>query len=122
MIAIVCGGRDYANEARLRTVLDAAVTRRGLDTIIEGEATGADTLARQWAEARGDIGVIAVAADWGGHGASAGPRRNKLMLDILVGGDDKRRARCVIAFPGGRGTGNMVLQARGAGVEVFEVK
>lgn len=121
MIAIVCGGRDYDNAVRVKQVLDAAVERRGLDTIIEGEARGADWLARQWAEARGDIGIIAVPAAWERDGSNAGPIRNKLMLDILLGGDDPRRPRCVIAFAGGRGTGNMKLQARGAGVEVFEI-
>lgn len=120
MIAIVCGGRGYHDADRVRKVLDAAVDRLGLVTIIEGGATGADTLARQWAEDRGDICVITVPANWDLHGNAAGPIRNKLMLAMLLGGDrDVRRA--VFAFKGDNGTANMVSQARGAGVEVFEV-
>ena len=119
MIAIVCGGRGYTDADRVRAVLDAAVARKGLHTVIEGEARGADTLARDWALARGDIGVIGVEADWKGDGNDAGPIRNRLMLAILLAGPE--RSRCVIAFKGGNGTANMIAQARGAKVEVFEV-
>lgn len=114
MIAIVCGGRDYADAARVKLILDAAVERLGLATIIEGTATGADTLVREWAEARGDIAVISVKPT--GKWPEAGPIRNKLMLDILMGGDDEK---AVIVFPGGRGTENMVKQGEGAGIRVI---
>ncbi len=127
MIAIVCGGRDYANAERVNEVLDAAVTRLGLETIIEGECpteVNADKLARDWALARGDIGVIAVPAT--GRWPEAGPIRNALMFAILIGGDDRERKRGVICFPGGKGTANMATLARSpdavrAGVKLIEV-
>ncbi|MEM9912925.1 MAG: hypothetical protein AAF922_19365 [Pseudomonadota bacterium] len=46
-------------------------------------------------------------------GRAAGPIRNKEMLD--EGCPD-----LVVAFPGGRGTANMVKQAQAAGVEVLD--
>jgi hypothetical protein len=122
MIAIICGGRAYgalaANEprtaeaieriereqTRLTQILDAAVDRLGLHTIIEGGASGADRLAYEWAERRGDIGVIEVPADWS-KGKGAGHARNSIMLTMLQRSDE---AKAVIAFPGGAGTANMV--------------
>lgn len=130
MIAIVCGGRDYTDAARVKSVLDAAVTRLGLEAIIEGAAPGADTLAKEWALARGDISVIDVPADWDGWAAkgrrgAAGAVRNALMLDILLG-DAMGSERAVIAFPGGSGTANMLAlanspKARAGNVRVIKV-
>lgn len=79
MIAIVCGGRGYYDEKRLRHVLDQAVVKLGLSVIIEGECptpVNADKLARKWAEDRG-LGVIAVPA--GDNWPEAGPIRNAKM-------------------------------------------
>lgn len=103
MIAIVCGGRDYTDAARVKTILDAAVTKLGLHTIIEGECpteVNADKLARDWALARGDIAVIGVEAETV-NGKFQGPARNQLMGTMLVrSADDK----ACIAFPPGEGT------------------
>lgn len=103
MIAIVCGGRDYTDRNRVRQVLDAAVVKLGLRCIIQGNATGADALAAEWAISRPDISMITCPANWDA-GKSAGAIRNKFMLDILLGGEE---ARAVFVFPGGRGTKNM---------------
>jgi len=110
---IVCGGRNYADRQRLDAVLDAAVARLGLAEIVHGGARGADSMAGEWALARG-IPVKEFPADWANEGRSAGPRRNHRML---VEG----RPDAVIAFPGGRGTANMVAQARAAGIPVYEI-
>ena len=45
---------------------------------------------------------------------AAGPIRNKWMLDDA-------HPDLVVSFYGGRGTANMIKQAREAGVEVFDV-
>jgi UDP-N-acetylmuramoylalanine-D-glutamate ligase len=60
------------------------------------------------------IPVETYEADWDTHGKAAGPIRNKRMLD-------EGKPDLVVAFPGGRGTANMISQARKAGVEVIEV-
>ncbi len=80
--------------------------------LIHGAAPGADTLAAGWAFDMG-ITVVACHADWTKHGRAAGPIRNGEML--------KREPDLVVAFPGGRGTANMVRQAKAAGVRVVEV-
>jgi hypothetical protein len=53
-------------------------------------------------------------ADWGQFGSGAGPIRNSKMLA-------EGKPEMVLAFPGGRGTANIVEQARSAGVSVCEV-
>jgi len=78
-----------------------------------GWRTGADTLGQEWAEARG-VPCDVFMANWAGLGRKAGPIRNQEMLD-------QGRPNMVVAFPGGRGTADMVRRARGAGVEVIEV-
>jgi hypothetical protein len=122
-IAIVCGGRDYTDAARVAKVLDAAVPRLGLWCIIEGGYRGADIMARDWALARGDVSVIEAPADWDRDGTQAGPIRNAFMLRMLLGAEGRK---AVIAFPGGDGTANMLFLANGreaerAGVKVHQV-
>lgn len=53
-------------------------------------------------------------ADWGSLGKAAGPIRNSLMLT-------EANPSLVIAFPGGKGTADMISKARAAGVKVIEV-
>lgn len=112
MRVLVCGGRDYADASRLWTVLDAIHRKHPINLLIHGGAMGADTLAGEWALARG-VGCWRCPAEWGKHGKSAGPIRNRQMLE-------HGKPNMVVAFPGGRGTANMVSQARAAGVEVIE--
>lgn len=114
MRVLVCGGRDYFDKARLFDVLDYYHREAGgFDCIIHGNAFGADSLADQWAKERG-IEPLPFPADWVLYGRAAGPRRNEQMLR-----DGKPEV--VIAFPGGRGTANMIGQARAAGVPVLEI-
>jgi hypothetical protein len=91
--------------------------RDGIVAVIEGEAPGADTMAREWAE---DNGVLPekFPADWDRYGRAAGPIRNKQML--VEGKPD-----LVLAFSydlkTSRGTRNMVTQALAANVETIDV-
>lgn len=82
--------------------------------IIEGEASGADTLARQVGENLG-FDVWQFPADWKLHGKSAGPIRNRRM--VLEGKPD-----LVIAFhtnlKKSKGTADMVAYARSKGIKV----
>lgn len=111
MRVLVCGGRDFSDEPSLCYVLDQA-TRKigGITTLIHGNAKGADRLAGAWAE-RHDIPVAVYPADWSKHGSAAGPIRNQQMLD-------EGKPDLVIAFPGGRGTSDMVSRATTAGIRV----
>ena len=110
--AIVCGGRAYADKSKLYIALDRAIAKFGIDTVIEGGATGADTLAREFALER-KLSVIEFRADWG-LGNRAGPVRNMMLL--------AQKPDMVIAFPGQNGTAHMIKCARTAGVTVYEIK
>ncbi len=96
---IVCGGRDYADRAKVKSVLDAVHAKCGIILLIEGGATGADRLAREWAMANG-IQVATFHANWDRYKGYAGPLRNQAMADQLPDG--------LIAFPGGKGTAGMI--------------
>jgi hypothetical protein len=107
---LVCGGRDYSDASRVDVVL------RGIepDVIIHGGASGADRLAGQWAWKNGK-GCRVEFADWQLHGKAAGPIRNQKMLD-------EHAPDLVVAFPGGRGTADMVRRAKAKGVPVIELE
>lgn len=143
---LVCGGRDYGHVVRSSSHLDMeppAVQARLEEykhihdflhelinnisaevvpndnwmpsdiTIIHGGATGADSAAGDFANVH-FCQELCFPADWNKYGMSAGPIRNKQMLD--EGCPD-----LVVAFPGGKGTANMVAQAKKAGIKVIEV-
>lgn len=103
---LICGGRDFENYALMEDALAKLILHPENALVIHGAARGADTLAHRWAQCHG----AAVQAfpitpkDWDNYGKAAGPMRNRQML--MEGRPD-----VVIAFPGGRGTANMVQQA-----------
>lgn len=108
---IVCGGRDYADRERLFAALDRADARRRIDFVIHGGQRGADELAGEWARERRRPHEV-VHADWQRLGPAAGPARNQRMLE-------RCSPSAVIAFPGGRGTADMVRRAEAAGLPVW---
>jgi hypothetical protein len=92
--------------------LDRVHAKRPISKLVQGLARGADTLAQQWAEARG-VQCIGFRANWDEFGKAAGSIRNQQMLDYGLDG--------LVAFPGGAGTADMVRRTRAAGVTVMEV-
>lgn len=94
------------------SALDELDATRRIGGIIEGGANGADKLGRIWAVFR-NRGRVRFAAEWGRYGKAAGAIRNQQMLD-------EGRPDLVVAFPGGRGTADMIRRARAAGLEVVE--
>lgn len=115
---LVCGGRDYANRDCLFRVLSnvaAAYVAQGEPvTVIHGGSSGADAMAGEWAKSSG-VCVREYPAEWDREGRAAGPMRNSRMLR-------EGRPDIVVAFPGGRGTADMVRKARGSSVPVYEVE
>lgn len=112
MRVIVCGGRDYNDAA----TMFRALTEHGVTWLAEGGANGADWLARHWALSQSPrVPVTTYPADWEQHGKAAGPIRNQFMLE-------NAKPDAVIAFPGGKGTADMVRRAKAAGVCVIEVE
>lgn len=127
MRVLVCGGREYADRSAMRAELAVWMLSSrygdlrwrlrdsrdaGLLTIVHGGARGADTLAGEVAQELGYT-VEVHPADWKTHGRAAGPTRNQKMLDTGVD--------LVMAFPGGRGTADMVKRATVARVPVRHV-
>ncbi|MGP1664357.1 MAG: DUF2493 domain-containing protein [Rhodanobacter sp.] len=110
MRVIVCGGRDYMDRTSAFGFLDTLNAKLGITEVIEGGAPGADTLAGDWADHRG-IKRTTVKANWKEFRKAAGPIRNKAMLALSPG--------ALVAFPGGKGTANMVKQALDAGLRVW---
>ena len=114
MRVLVCGGRDYADHGTIWRTMDGIRERTSFSTLIEGGATGADMWCRKWAKCQHGMEIETHLADWRKHGRAAGPLRNQRMLD-------EGRPDLVVAFPGGRGTADMVCRARAAGIEVREI-
>jgi hypothetical protein len=110
MRILVTGGRNYDDQAMLFGALDMQSEKSGIDAIIQGGATGADELARMWCVTR-RCRYDNYPADWKAHGKAAGPIRNQQMID-------EGQPTMVFAFPGGRGTADMVRRAREAGIPV----
>lgn len=110
---IVCGGRSYSDYKRVCEMLDSVKFTLG-DVplmIVQGGASGADKLAKKWAFDR-SVPCTTFSANWAIYGRKAGMIRNQSMLD-------ETKPKLVVAFPGGRGTENMVRIARAANVAVI---
>lgn len=107
---LVTGGRKYADAETVARVLDHIHEDEGIAVLIHGGAEGADSLCDAWAESRG-IERLGRPANWKRYGTPwAGLIRNRAMLK-------DKPDRCV-AFPGNRGTADMVSVATAAGIPV----
>lgn len=133
MRVLVCGGRDYPNHILVWTTLDAlfglsdevllpplgaVIIHGGAGSVIEVEGRkkviGADLIAREWAICNW-VPDEEYLPDWNTHGKAAGPIRNQKMLD-------EGKPDLVVAFPGGRGTADMVRRAEKAQIPVIHPK
>jgi len=113
---LVCGARDYTNESKINEELDALFKAYGPFILIEGEAKGADTLAKRWGNTHlPSMNMLPFPAQWSRFGRGAGPIRNIQMLE-------QGKPDLVLAFGGKKGTGtnHMVRIAKKAGVIVRE--
>lgn len=119
MRILVCGGRDFTDKGLLYRTLDRIIydgdhTDYGLTTIISGSAKGADTLAEYFARDY-YCGLETYHANWEKYGKSAGPIRNQQMID-------EGEPDLVVAFPGGKGTADMVRRAKKHGIKVVKIE
>ena len=114
---LVTGGREYSNRPFVFGALDYIHRTRGISLIIHGAATGADTIAGEWAASRGvqQMRFPITSQDWRRLGLVAGPMRNHRML--LVGKPDG-----VIAFRGGAGTEDQVRRSILEKVPVWDLR
>jgi hypothetical protein len=114
MRVLICGGRDFTDWPWAFEKLDRFLKGNPVHTVVHGDAVGADRIAGQWADARGLV-VEKFPADWSRLGNAAGPARNAKMLR-------EGKPDAVFVLPGGRGTANMVMQAKEAGVPITFAK
>jgi hypothetical protein len=126
MRILVCGGRNYNDWEKVRNTLEKLAVKHSKFykpdenwlpsdfVIITGGATGADDLGASWAMVNW-TGYVEFKADWEKHGKAAGPIRNQAMID-------EGKPDIVVAFPGSRGTADMVRRAKAAGIEVMEIE
>lgn len=119
---IVAGGRDFKDFELAIHHLDILLFRKGQDVEIisggqvttdkeTGKKYGADHIGEWYATTYRQCKLKKFPADWGTHGKSAGPKRNKQMAEY---------ADALVAFWDGksRGTKNMIDEAKLAGLEV----
>ncbi len=113
MKVLVCGDRNWVNRELIRLCL-TKLRDQGYDTVIEGEARGADTIAREEAERLG-MAVEKEFAQWDKYGKSAGPIRNRVMLD--------KKPDLVLAFhhdiSKSKGTADTAREARKRGIKTI---
>ena len=112
MKAIICGGRDYEFTEANYCALDKLCEELPVTEVVSGCAPGADACGEKWAVRR-SISIKQFPADWAGQGRKAGPLRNQQMADY---------ADVCIAFPGGKGTEDMVRKATKRGLRVFDLR
>lgn len=121
MRVLVCGGRDFQSQTAVWKALNEVAARSGRIVVINGGAKGADALAREWVHDQKRRApcfaesCVTFPAQWLAHGPKAGPIRNQQMID-------EGQPDLVLAFPGGKGTADMVRRARIAGIEVREIR
>lgn len=115
--AIFTGSREWTWRGPVRRVM----VRAQLDVVIVGGARGLDAIAEEVAREIGVPTIVTIPAQWKQHGRSAGPRRNRAMLNVLLGLHEKSGASVEVhAFPlpSSRGTLDMIRVAQAAGVDV----
>lgn len=121
---LICGDRNWTDYEFFVRAMQKWIGKHGyIETIIEGCARGADSMAgHRWAVNENNAGFPAniyvehYPALWDKHGKAAGPIRNQQMLD-------EGRPDAVIAFhtnlAASRGTADMVRRAKRAGIPVW---
>lgn len=116
---LICGGRNFADQEMFDSVMSQLLARFGCPRkVVHGGASGADAMAHKWAENLA-LDIVEMKADWS-KGRGAGPVRNQRMLE-------DHAPAVVVAFPGGRGTADMVRRAHdardhGVVLNVVEIK
>lgn len=109
---IVAGSRSFQNYPRLEKELDRI--RDQIGEIVCGEAKGADTYGRIYAESH-NIPVKSFPADWAAYGKAAGYFRNSEMAEYAH--------KAIIFWDGtSPGSRDMINKIQDAGKEVIVIK
>lgn len=114
----MCGDRKWQDEATMEAVVGQLISKYGDEiSIIHGGCDGADMIADRLA-LRYHLICVRVPAKWDKYGKSAGPIRNRYMLE-------KCKPQLVVAFHpdlwNSKGTKDMVGIASEAGIPVIHI-
>ncbi len=102
MRLLICGGRHFHDAARIDSELSSLHAATPIRVIIHGGLPGIGAPAEAWAR-RNNVHVIRYPANFS-QGKSGDFTRDRFMLA-------DSRAEALLAFPGGRRTGELVRQA-----------
>ncbi len=109
---VIAGSRYFNNYDLFCCIVDKYLCRIRKEyelTILSGHCSGTDLMAERYAN-ENNLKLEIFPADWQRFGRSAGPKRNKQMVDI---------ADYAIAFSsGGRGTASLIGLARQKGIPI----
>ena len=110
-VLIVCGGRNFCGTLFEKDCIEQTIAKFKLQKnntiIMSGGATGADTIALEWAY-ENEWNAMRVPAKWKSLGAPAGMERNLEMLSLAARMYSQGDRVVVLALPGGVGTSGMV--------------
>ena len=99
---VIAGSRYFNDYEFFSSKVDLCLSRLKKEydiVILSGHYSGVDIMAERYAQENG-FNVEVFPAEWGKYGKSAGPKRNKQMIDI---------SDFCIAFPsGGKGTNSLI--------------
>jgi hypothetical protein len=107
---VVTGGRDFDDYAKVSGALGVF---HGSIELAHGCARGADSLCGRYASERG-WKVRRFPANWLRLGKRAGVVRNQQMIDEF-------HPDIAVAFPGGRGTSDMIRRLKEADIITMEI-
>jgi hypothetical protein len=119
---LICGGRNQDEEEVANWLEKYALSiikhklnssKIKISCIIHGDAKGADRGGKLWAK-RNKFVIREFPANWDQYGKAAGLIRNTQMLQ-------EGKPNLIMAFSGGRGTANMIRQAKNANLPVIEL-
>lgn len=109
---VIAGSRQFNGYKFFYSQVDQCLSRIRQEyelIILSGHCTGVDRMAERYAEENG-FQVEVFPAEWDKYGKSAGPRRNKTMVEA---------ADFAIAFAGGgNGTKSLISLAKAKGIPV----
>lgn len=117
-LAIV-GGRELTDQSLFDGMLDAFIATYGQpDTVVTGGGSGADRMAKKWAEAH-SVQMLIIKPQWrsledGMYDKAAGIKRNTNIVNACTH---------MLAFPSkkGKGAEHSIHKARQQGKPVFQI-
>jgi hypothetical protein len=104
------GGRNYNNKERVYQLMNTLSAILKDYSVIVGDATGLDSLVVEYCKEH-NIEHTVYYANWKKYKQAAGPIRNKEMAEL--------NPFMLIAFPGGKGTANMVSECQKRNITVY---